>query len=226
MTRDQLKKNVVRSTVSSYFRILLRMVLGLVTFRLLYQGLELRGVRVLVPALGDLRLRHPARLRTRLCRPEAGGRIVRAPGLGSAQPGAQHDLLLSPPQRRSLRAARHCVCSGPMLIPLPCRRRTGSFRTHPEVFLIGTGIAFPLGFFPEVLQGQQRITTANNVSMVSMLANFAAVRPSSFQAGVHTLVMLALLCILIPYVGAAWLCPPAHARRPTPPAVLLPIRCS
>ena len=39
MTRDQVKKNVVRSTLSGYVRTVARMLMGLVTFRLLYQGL-------------------------------------------------------------------------------------------------------------------------------------------------------------------------------------------
>ena len=40
MTNEQVKKNVVNSTISGYVRIVARMVLGLVTFRLLYQGLN------------------------------------------------------------------------------------------------------------------------------------------------------------------------------------------
>jgi len=77
---------------------------------------------------------------------------------------------------------------------------------HKWLFLIGTGIAFPLGVFPEILQGQQRITTTNNVSMVSMVTNFAAVMAFIvFKFSFLTLVVLALLCILLPYFGAAWL---------------------
>src|ERR1041385_4357422 len=41
-----------------------------------------------------------------------------------------------------------------------------------RVFLVGIGIAFPLGMFPEMLRGQQRIFLANNLQLVSYLTSF------------------------------------------------------
>ncbi len=206
MTRDQLNKNVVRSTVSSYFRILLRMALGLVTFRLLYQGLrsEEFGFWSLLWAifgygiLLDFGLGYAAQ--------------KRVAELSVRKDWDQLSRVLSTIFCFHLLSAGVSVllgllCSGPIidLFQVGPENRE-SFRRILQVFLVGTGIAFPLGVFPEILQGQQRITTANNVSMVSMLANFAAVLAFVlFKLSFLTLVILALLCILIPYLGAAWL---------------------
>lgn len=41
-----------------------------------------------------------------------------------------------------------------------------------RVFLVGIGIAFPLGIFPEMLRGQQRICLANNLQLASYLVSF------------------------------------------------------
>ena len=40
MTHDQVKKRVIKNAFSGYVRLAVRMGLGLVTFRLLYQGLS------------------------------------------------------------------------------------------------------------------------------------------------------------------------------------------
>ena len=40
MTNEQIKSNVVKSALSGYVRLVVRMILGLVTFRMLYQGLS------------------------------------------------------------------------------------------------------------------------------------------------------------------------------------------
>jgi O-antigen/teichoic acid export membrane protein len=42
-----------------------------------------------------------------------------------------------------------------------------------RVFLVGIGIAFPLGMFPEMLRGQQRICLANNLQLTSYLISFS-----------------------------------------------------
>jgi O-antigen/teichoic acid export membrane protein len=90
------------------------------------------------------------------------------------------------------------------------------FRVSPEhreeyrriliLFLFGIGLAFPLGIFPEVLQGQQRIVAANNLSVLSTVANFLCVAIVVFaKLSFTTLVVLSLLCMLVPYLIAAYL---------------------
>jgi O-antigen/teichoic acid export membrane protein len=72
------------------------------------------------------------------------------------------------------------------------------------VFLTGIGISFPFGIFPEVLQGQQRIMTANNLSMLGTFANFIAVACVVwFKLSFMTLVVLSLACTFFPYLLAA-----------------------
>ncbi len=206
MTPEQLRRNVVRSTVSSYVRILLRMILGLATFRLLFQTLRpeefgfwsllwaLFGYGVLLDfGLGSAAQKRVAELSvrgewdelSRVLSTILGFHVVSAlivVTLGIVGSGPLVDLFQVSPENRE------------------------RFRGILQVFLIGTGVAFPLGIFPEILQGQQRITIANNVAIVSLLANFAAVVAFAvFELSFLTLVVLALLCILVPYIGAAWL---------------------
>jgi O-antigen/teichoic acid export membrane protein len=44
-----------------------------------------------------------------------------------------------------------------------------------RVFMAGIGIAFPLGMFPEMLRGQQRISLANNLQLASYLVSFTLI---------------------------------------------------
>jgi fumarate reductase subunit D len=43
------------------------------------------------------------------------------------------------------------------------------FRIAMIVFFAAIGLAFPLGIFPEILRGQQRISLANNIITIAML---------------------------------------------------------
>jgi O-antigen/teichoic acid export membrane protein len=72
------------------------------------------------------------------------------------------------------------------------------------MFLIGIGIAFPFGIFPEVLQGQQRTSAWNNLFIVGTVVNFFVILAFIvFHYSFLLLVMLALLSFLLPYVGSA-----------------------
>ena len=62
MTHDQVKRNVINSALSGYFRVAVRMGLGLVTFRLLYQGSKLASHRLSLTVSNAglvLNFRHP-----------------------------------------------------------------------------------------------------------------------------------------------------------------------
>lgn len=205
MTHDQIRKNVVRSTLSGYVRLVLRMVLGLVTFRLLYQSLSpeefgfwsllwaLFGYGILLDfGFGFTAQKRVAELSVRRD----------WPGLSRVLSSIFGFYLLS--------ALVACVigvaCSGYLidLFGVSATNRE-SFRFTLQVFLVGLGIAFPLGLFPEVLQGQQRITIANQIGIISMLANFIAVLSAVwFKLGLTWLVVLALLAVLLPYMLATW----------------------
>lgn len=207
MTHDQIRKNVVRSTLSGYLRLMLRMVLGLVTFRLLYQSLSpeefgfwsllwaVFGYGILLDfGFGFTAQKRVAELSVRRDWPALSRVLSSIFGF----------YLLS--------ALIACVvgvaCSGYLinLFGVSAANRE-SFRFTLQVFLVGLGIAFPLGLFPEVLQGQQRITIANQIGIISMLANFIAVVSAVwFKLGLTWLVVLALLACSSLHAG--------HLARP------------
>jgi O-antigen/teichoic acid export membrane protein len=206
MTSAQVKKNVVKSTVSGYARTFTRMALGLVTFRLLYQGLstEQFGFWSLLWAI-------------------FGYGILLDFGFGYAAQKRVAELSVKQDWDQLSRVLSsivgfYClsaavavllgiICSGPLvdLFKVSPENRE-SFRVVLMVFLAGIGLAFPLGIFPEILQGQQRMVLANNLSMATTAANFCCVvLVMRLKLGFLTLVVLALACVVVPYLVAAWL---------------------
>lgn len=49
------------------------------------------------------------------------------------------------------------------------------FRVALIVFFAAIGLAFPLGIFPEILRGQQRISLANNITTIAMLLRLGVI---------------------------------------------------
>jgi O-antigen/teichoic acid export membrane protein len=75
----------------------------------------------------------------------------------------------------------------------------GSFYEVLIYFFVGLGIAFPLGLFPEMLRGQQRIALANTIFAAGMIANFIlVVLAMHYQWGLKALFIIALLCTFVP----------------------------
>ena len=206
MTHDQVKKNVVNSAVSNYVRIVVRMGLGLATFRLLYQGLnsvpEQFGFWSLLWAvfgygiLLDFGFGYSAQ--------------KRVAELSVQQDWPQLSRVLSTIFFFYLGMATVAVTlgvifSGPMidLFKVSAAHRE-EYRLIMIIFLGGIGISFPFGIFPEVLQGQQRIMMSNNLSMLGTIANFFAVACVVwFKLSFMTLVVLSLACTFFPYLLAA-----------------------
>ena len=206
MTNAQVKKNVISSTISGYIRIVVRMVLGVVTFRLLYQGLnaEQFGFWSLLWAifgygiLMDFGFGYAAQ--------------KRVAELSAKQDWEQLSRVLSSIIGFYCLAAAIAVtlgilCSGPLidLFQVSAANREG-FRMVLIIFLCGIGLAFPLGVFPEILQGQQRLVLANNLMLTTTVANFCCVvLVFKFKLGFATLVVLALACVAVPDLIAAWM---------------------
>ena len=66
-------------------------------------------------------------------------------------------------------------------------------------FFCGLGLAFPLGLFPEMLRGQQRIALANVIFSLGLIANFILVVIAfRFQWGLKALLLIAIFCTFIP----------------------------
>jgi O-antigen/teichoic acid export membrane protein len=206
MTAAELRSHVVRSTVAGYARLVVRLLLGLMTFRLLFQRLspeEFGFWSVLwalfgYTALFDFGLGYAVQKRVAELTIRAGwdqlGRVlstvigvyvlVAAIGviLGVTFAGALVDLLRVSGENRP------------------------EFISALRMFVVAVGIAFPLGLFLEVLQGQQRLTTANAIAVASTASNFAGVLAVLLlDLGFLTLIILSLLSVLIPYATAAWL---------------------
>jgi O-antigen/teichoic acid export membrane protein len=96
------------------------------------------------------------------------------------------------------------IFSGPLidLFKVSAAHRE-EYRRIMIVFLGGIGLAFPFGIFPEVLNGQQRIAAANNLNILGTVANFLAVAcVLYFKLSFMALVIASLACILIPYLLA------------------------
>jgi O-antigen/teichoic acid export membrane protein len=204
MTNEQVNKNVVKSTLSGYVRLVVRMGLGLITFRLLYQGLtpEQFGFWSLLWAI-------------------FGYGILLDFGFGYAAQKKVAELSVRKDWDQMSRVLSTIfffyflgamvavglglLCSGPLidLFKVSTEHRE-EYRRILMVFLIGAGLAFPMGIFPEVLQGQQRIITANNLGILSTFANFiAVVCVVWFHLSFSTLILLALLGMILPLVWAA-----------------------
>ena len=203
MNSEQVKRNLWRGTASNYVRVGVRMFLGLVTFRLLYQGLgteefgfwsllwSVFGYGILLDfGFGYAAQKRVAELSVRkdwTTLSQVLSTIFFFYFLGAAVL-----VLLA------------VVCSGPLLNLFnvsPANRE--AFRLAMLVFIAGMGLALPMGIFPEVLRGQQRIDAANNIAMAGMLANFVCM---ALAVWLHwpflVIIVLALLCVLGPDAAA------------------------
>ena len=192
--------------MSGYLRIVIRMGLGLVTFRLLYQGLSkvpeqfgfwsllwaVFGYGVLLDfGFGYSAQKRVAELSVKQDWPKLSGVLS----------SIFFFYLLS----ATVAVALGFLFAGPLidLFKVSAAHRD-EYRQVMLVFLIGIGLAFPLGIFPEVLHGQQRIATQNNLSIFGTVINFVAVAAVVwFKLSFMMLVILSMLCILLPYFWAA-----------------------
>ncbi|MEI8288840.1 MAG: oligosaccharide flippase family protein [Verrucomicrobiota bacterium] len=205
MSHDHVKRNVVMGALTSYLRIIVRMALGLVTFRLLYQGLnavpEQFGFWSLLWAvfgygiLLDFGFGYSAQ--------------KRVAELSVKQEWPQVSRLLSTIFffyliMAAVAFAAGVALSGPLidLFKVSAGHRE-EYRRIMIVFLAGIGLAFPFGIFPEVLQGQQRMSTANNINILGTVTNFLAVAAVIyFKLSFMTLIVASLVCVLLPYLLA------------------------
>ncbi len=82
----------------------------------------------------------------------------------------------------------------------------GEFRQVILVFFIGVGLAFPMGIFPEILRGQQRIRLANHlVSGALILRLIFIVLALWLDWSFVAIMVIALVFVLAPDVLAAFL---------------------
>ena len=204
MNSGHAKKAVLKNTITSYVRIIVRMVLGLVTFRLLFHNLtsEQFGFWSLLWAV-------------------FGYGILLDFGFGYSAQKRVAELSVKKDWHEMSRVLSTIfyfyvigatvavllgvIFSGPLInfFQVSAEHRE-EYRWIMIVFLLGIGVAFPFGIFPEVLQGQQRTAAWNNVIIVGGLVNAAVIAASLLlHWSFMTLVLLSLLSFLLPYFVAA-----------------------
>ncbi|HWD20892.1 MAG TPA: oligosaccharide flippase family protein [Verrucomicrobiae bacterium] len=83
--------------------------------------------------------------------------------------------------------------------------RRENFRLLLILFFTGMGITFPLGIFPGLLIGQQRIALENAIFLVAMFGNFLAVWAAvHFHWGLAALITIGLLAGILPCIVCAF----------------------
>lgn len=188
-----------RTSVSSYARTLLRVALGLITFRLIYRALPAEdfGFWALLwslfgfGALADFGLGFATQKRVA----ELSARsdwaalsrvlstvFVTFIGIGLTVGLAAwlgKDALLS------------------LLKVTP--ENADRYRSVVLIFFIGMACGFPLGIFPEILRGLQRVGTVNTVACVGLVLNFIGISAAiHFGWSLDALLIIALATTLLP----------------------------
>jgi O-antigen/teichoic acid export membrane protein len=188
-----------KTSATSYMRTLLRVVLGLVTFRLLYRSLPAEdfgfwamlwsvfGFGVLVDfGLGFATQKRVAELSARGEWNELGRVLstvlVTFCGIGCVVAVAAwfgQDALLSILRVSAENEAR--------------------YRAVTLVFFAGMALGFPLGIFPEILRGQQRVGTVNLIACIGLVCNFIGILAAvKFGWSLRDLLVVALATTLLP----------------------------
>ena len=206
MTHAELKRHMVRNTLSNYVRTTVAMMVGLVTFRLLYQHFDKEefgfwsllwsvfGYGVLL----DFGFGFAAQ--------------KRVAELSVAKDWAQLSRVLS--SILVFYSGIAALLAGTALLASPwliecfhvSASRSSEFRWVMVVFFAGIGLAFPMGIFPEILRGQQRISLVNWLITVALL-----LRVGLILAAMHwhwsfmSIVLIALGSSLGPDLIAAFL---------------------
>lgn len=206
MSYHEVKQNIWRNAVSNYLRTLVGMVVGLVTFRLLYQALDREqfGFWSLLWSV-------------------FGYGILLDFGFGFAAQKRVAELSVKKDWdalSRVLSTILFCYLGITLAILVVVL--TGSqqiiqwfgvsaanaveFRAVLVLFFVGIGLAFPLGIFPEILRGQQRIRLANNLITTAMILRLGFVIVAiQLHWGFLALTAIAVGFALAPDVLAAFL---------------------
>ena len=204
MTNEEVKKNIWRNSISNYVCMALKLSLGLVMFRLLFQGLtreefgfwsllwSVFGYGILLDfGFGFTAEKRVAELSVHQ-RWEHLSKILSTIffvylGLGlliiAAAWGGSHWLIqvfqITPENRER-------------------------FRTMLVWFACGMGVTFPLGIFPEILIGQQRIALVNVIFSSGIVGNFIGLALAMhFHWGMKVILIIGLLSGIIPSAVSA-----------------------
>jgi O-antigen/teichoic acid export membrane protein len=193
MSDSNMHRQMVRNTISNYVRTVAAMFVGLLTFRLLYQHFDKEefgfwsllwsvfGYGILLDfGFGFAAQKRVAELSVKQQWDELGhvlsSIIVFYTGVAVVLAGG---VLLASPwlmQWAGVSASR-----------------AEEFRLVLIVFFVGIGLAFPLGIFPEILRGQQRISLANWLTTGALVTRLILIIVALWQHWSF----LAIMCIAL-----------------------------
>jgi O-antigen/teichoic acid export membrane protein len=216
MTADDLRKKIWLNSISNYLRMALRMVLGLLMFRLLYPKQISPGHYAgLTPeefgfysALWSI----------------IGYGILMDFGFGLAAQKKVAELSVHKDWDQLSRVlstifyfyfisaaiiilsvlfSSHWLIG---LVKLEHIENRETFRQLLVLFLCFVGLSFPLGISIEILFGQQRIALANNLASAGAIANFALVAAAvHYGWGLGNILIITLSSSLLPSIIGGWM---------------------
>jgi len=201
---SEVKRNIWSNTVSNYVRTVLGMVVGLLTFRMLYQALskEQFGFWALLWSV-------------------FGYGILLDFGFGFTAQKRVAELSVSKDWDKLSRVLSTIlffyfgVSAAIVLFVLAGSHQiigwfgispanTEEFRHVLILFFVGIGLAFPMGIFPEILRGQQRIRLANNLASTALALRLVMIWIAiHYQWGFTAIMAIALVLALGPDCLAA-----------------------
>ena len=204
MSTEEVTKNIWRNTISNYVSIALRMGLGILVFRLLYQALpkEQFGFWALLWSLFgygillDFGFGFTA--------------MKRAAELSAQQNWNELSRVLSTIFYLylvlGLTICLIVIASSNFLVGFfqidPANRE--EFRKLLIMFFCGMGLSFPFGIFPEILIGLQRICLVNVIFCASWFANFLCVAIGvRYNWGIKWYMVAGLLSGILPCLVSA-----------------------
>lgn len=199
MTYQDVQRHLLRNAASNYIRTFVAMVVGLVTFRLLYQHFskeEFGFWSLLWSVFGfgillDFGFGFAAQ--------------KRVAELSVKQDWAEMSRVLSSIMVFYAGVAV-AICAG-VLLAAPwlihwfgvSAARADEFRLVMIVFFTGIGLSFPMGIFPEILRGQQRISLANWIITTAILVRLVLIICAiKFQWSFLAVMIIALGSALAP----------------------------
>lgn len=173
MTAEELKRHIYRNSISNYVYLVVRLGLGVILFRMIWQALtkeEFAFWALLWSVFGfgillDFGFGFTAQKRVAELSAHGGwdelSRVLSTifycyVGIGAVVIAAGW---VAAPQMVDL------------FKEVPPHHRE-EFVLALRTFLVGIGLAFPLGIFPEILKGQQRISLANYTLLAGFLGSF------------------------------------------------------
>jgi O-antigen/teichoic acid export membrane protein len=200
----EVKRNIWSNSVSNYIRTVLGMIVGLLTFRMLYQALgkEQFGFWSLLWSV-------------------FGYGVLLDFGFGFAAQKRVAELSVKQDWEKLSQVLSTIVFfyAGVSVVIATAAYfgsgifiswfhvspdHTEEFRRILVVFFVGIGLAFPMGIFPEILRGQQRIRLANNLVSTALVLRLAFIICALWlNWSFMTIMVIALFFALAPDFAAA-----------------------